>query len=663
MKGSRMGGVPFSLILVFIVAVLVPSVALSFLALRAADRESVYVERRLEGALLAEVDLAAGRVEAAVSGLYDELLRESLEPGFDLMAWRSNPFVGVPFELRDGALLLPGAAPSEREKFMESFGGFLTGRTRLPVYEGIARVYKHEMKSYPEARPDAGRERPGQREDAPSDAPGTENSAREAKADLAAPEQQVMFEPAAAPEAPKSIQKSSAGIDRQVAGSLIASDPEAEEDAFEQASREGFEILQRNVVPQAKGIQRPAPESVPPESPDEAYGGRSNTVSRNRSFAELMAESEGGLLPRPSDDGLELLFWRRSGDAAVGCTLRMDAVRDRIAEVIPDVLSEIRLLSVLDDGGRPIVVPESEAGRDWRRPFVAREISSALPRWEVGAWLSDPAILTSRAQFARLSVWVLVAMLFLVIATGSAVIIRMLSLEMRMARQRTTFVASVSHELRTPLTSIRLFAELLLSGKQGNEEKRREYLRTVVSEAVRLSHLVDNVLAFSRRGGTNYAMRPLCLAELARNTTAQLEPHLTKSGFSITVSDDGELPVMGNAEALRQVIMNLLSNAEKYSGDTRDISVSCRREGETAILEIADRGIGVPPDIAGRIFQEFFRGDDSLSAIRSGAGLGLSIARGIARKHGGDVKYEPREGGGSAFSVSLKIITEGVTQS
>jgi signal transduction histidine kinase len=179
-----------------------------------------------------------------------------------------------------------------------------------------------------------------------------------------------------------------------------------------------------------------------------------------------------------------------------------------------------------------------------------------------------------------------------------------------------------------------------------------------MSEVDRLARLVDNVLAFSKRGKGKYAMQTLSLTDLTRETVAQLEPHLTKSGFSVAVEVEGEdiLSVTGNREALRQVLMNLLSNAEKYSGESRDIReirVRCRIENGTAVVEVADRGIGVDPRFADRIFREFFRIDESLSASRSGAGLGLSIARDIARRHGGDVLYAPRPGGGSLFSLRL----------
>jgi signal transduction histidine kinase len=238
---------------------------------------------------------------------------------------------------------------------------------------------------------------------------------------------------------------------------------------------------------------------------------------------------------------------------------------------------------------------------------------------------------------------------------GNIVLIRMMSYEMRVASQKTTFVANVSHELKTPLTSIKLYAEILLSGKQGDEERRREYLRTMVSETDRLAHLVDNVLLFSRKGEgkERYKRGKFSVTEIARATLAQLEPHLARSGFMVSFSGNDSLMIKGDRASLKQVIMNLLSNAEKYSGGTKEIFVECALDNGYARVSFADRGIGVEPGMKDKIFQEFVRGDDSLSAPRGGSGLGLPIARDIARRHGGDVTYAPRPGGGSIFTLTL----------
>ncbi|MDR1916982.1 MAG: HAMP domain-containing histidine kinase [Synergistaceae bacterium] len=586
---------------------------------------------------MAEVDLASARIGQMMDEIRAALKSEAsmfMESDTSLVSgWSEmNPLVETAFTLRDGRIETSFESVGAK-KLRTTFGSFLERGERMPTYDLVTRIYRYEAHDEPEI----GKKQKIENETIMSDSDYMEPS------------------PPSVPASGYSVDVTpgkSPGITKQQMQSRMASDPEAREDLFEQASREGFEILKRNVAVQTPIIGSDTESASKALRSSET---RSGTVSRRSSFKDLTSVDDDGLLPNLSDDGLQLLFWAKSAPGTfVGCTLRMDIVRDRIAGIMPDILSDVRILTVLDDSGAPLVVPEAfpYSEPDWRLPFAAREISPALPRWEVGAWLINPEMLISRANFARFVVWAEVAVLSLAIVIGSVVILRMMSYEMRVAGQKTTFVANVSHELKTPLTSIRLFAELLLSGRQGNEERRQSYLRTIISETDRLSHLVGNVLTFSRRG-RKYHMQELSLTEVTRDTLAQLEPHLSKMGFRVTILEDGPLPVKGNREALRQVIMNILSNAEKYSGDAREISVTCRSNDGMASVTIEDRGIGVDPGLSEKIFQEFYRADDSLSATRSGAGLGLPIARNIARAHGGDVRYSPRPGGGSSFTLTL----------
>lgn len=599
---------------VFLLAVLAPSVALAFLALRAAERESLYVERSLESSLLAEADQMADRI----AGLTDELLKSLARD-----CSRGNPLVGARFVLRDGKMSVDSEG-DERNSFLFAFGSFLTEGARIPVYDSIAQVYRKSMAA-PELAAGAGRNY-SPRQDASYSVSSVASTL-----DMPADENE-------------------AGL--LAAG--IAPEPAERDEAFKHASRAGFEITERNVEPQSKKAYTP---KTPPDQ-------RSETVSRTRTFEELLRERDSGLLPRLVDGVLSLLYWtKRPGGEIAGCEVNMDELRRRVAGVLPAERSEVRLIMALDEDGKPVAPLGSSQAfvPDLRRPFVAREISPVLPRWEVGAWLVDPALPTRVARATKLAVWSLVAVLICAIAAGGAVVLWILSREMRAAAQKTTFVANVSHELRTPLTSIRLFAELLLSGRQPDEERRREYLRTMVLETERLSRLVDDALAFSRRGTSkmSFEMRPVSLSDIAWSAVELLREGMGNNGFEIRLSmpeSDGQedaLTVSGDAEALRQVIVNLLSNAEKYSGEAREIEVRCRRKEGFPVVEVADRGIGIDPKFAGKIFHAFFRCDDSLASPKNGVGLGLSIARDIARKHGGDVTYAPREGGGSVFTVSL----------
>lgn len=595
-----LAGVPtsLSLVIIFLSVVILPSVVLSMLALRAADREALLVSRQLEVSLMSEVNLAANRVADLLDTIEGELEGEASEipsnPSLFEGWYGGGRLTDCPFLVSGGKLFIPANSGSAGRRLMAVFGPFLRGQAEIPFFEGIAGVYRKELH------------------------------------DLAA--------------AP--------GAEKQVAESMITADSALRDEVLRRAEREGFELMQRNVVPVA-----PAPPA------DEEKVEASKTVSRGRSFEELRAESGAGILPRITDDGMELLFWSERADGTVaGFLLDGDAVRDRIVGALPEILTGTRILTVLDERSDPLVVPAVRELPEWRLPFVAREISPRLPGWEAGAWLTDPAEAESRARTAERAVWMMVGALFFVIAVGGAVMIRVLTSEMRLARRKTTFVANVSHELKTPLTSIRLFAEMLQSGRLKDEEKRREYLRTMVSEAERLSRLVENVLSFSRDGGGASSLEPLDLAELARETALQMNPGLSDNGFTCSFSADGPGLVLGDPGALRQVVMNLLSNAEKYSGQGREIQVRCVRDRGQAVVEVMDRGPGVAQSQRGKVFHEFFRGDDSLTASKSGAGLGLYIARTIARRHGGDVSYAPREGGGSVFSLSIPLVRDASVQ-
>jgi signal transduction histidine kinase len=292
---------------------------------------------------------------------------------------------------------------------------------------------------------------------------------------------------------------------------------------------------------------------------------------------------------------------------------------------------------------------------------VATEIGEALPHWEVAAYLVNPAQLTRAANTARLTLGLLITMLVLAIGVGSWLIVSSLNSELKLARQKTDFVGNVSHELKTPLTSIRMFSELLAEGRVTDQAKQRSYLNIITAEAARLTRLINNVLDFSRmeRGEKKYNFQPCDLVEVVRAAAQTFRPHLEAGRFKFDcVLPDAAISVRGDADALSQIIVNLLSNAEKYSNDHKEITLALdRRESPLphAEVKVLDRGLGVPRGSGEKIFEKFYRAHDSLSSGVQGSGLGLTIARQIARAHGGDVVYEPREGGGSCFILRLPV--------
>lgn len=210
-----------------------------------------------------------------------------------------------------------------------------------------------------------------------------------------------------------------------------------------------------------------------------------------------------------------------------------------------------------------------------------------------------------------------------------------------------------------------MFSELLAEGRVTDAAKQRSYLQVITAEAARLTRLINNVLDFSRleRGEKKYAFTRCDLGAVVTETVETYRPHLEQAGFKLEL-DTPPAPVFvnGDRDALAQVLVNLLSNAEKYSCERKEIRVELRQCAQPLpFLEVRvlDRGLGVPPGTEERIFEQFYRAHDSLSSGIQGSGLGLTLARQIARAHGGEVSHEAREGGGSCFALRLPVAKDG----
>jgi two-component system, OmpR family, phosphate regulon sensor histidine kinase PhoR len=225
------------------------------------------------------------------------------------------------------------------------------------------------------------------------------------------------------------------------------------------------------------------------------------------------------------------------------------------------------------------------------------------------------------------------------------------------AVQKTSFVANVSHEFKTPLTTIRLYSELLEQGRVRDPDQGNQYLRTIGRETERLTRLVNNALDFSRleQGQKKFKLEKI---ELVTELSRLLETHaprVAEAGLTLKRDlPDSEIHLTTDRDALEQIVLNLVDNAVKYASAGEEVLVSAAAESQGgARIRVADRGPGVPADQRERIFDKFHRVDDALTAEKSGAGLGLSIARQLARGMGGDITYNPREGGGAEFVLTL----------
>ncbi len=251
------------------------------------------------------------------------------------------------------------------------------------------------------------------------------------------------------------------------------------------------------------------------------------------------------------------------------------------------------------------------------------------------------------------------AVLAAVLVGGIVLALRAADRAVRLSEMKADFVSNVSHELRTPLASIRVFAELLRLGRVQSQDKVLEYGEYIEAESRRLSRLIDNILDFARieSGRKEYRFFLADLRDVVAATVRTFDAHLRHSGFHMTlVGLDRPLPrVPIDADAIGQALHNLLDNAVKYSGDSKEIEVRLAEDGDDLVLSVRDHGIGIPRGEHEKIFDRFHRVGTALVHEVKGSGLGLSIVRHIAQVHGGRVSVESGPGAGSTFTIRLPL--------
>lgn len=330
-----------------------------------------------------------------------------------------------------------------------------------------------------------------------------------------------------------------------------------------------------------------------------------------------------------------------------------------MARIIPE-MSRNRpsqsVFQIIDDSGA--VFHQIGSGlADNASPVARIPLGPSLPHWQIAVFGST--VLDSSSFFyGALAVVVLLALL---IALCTVILVRQVRAGLRVAQQKTTFVANVSHELKTPLTSIRMFAELLATDRVKDPAKRQHYLGVMVQESERLSRLVNNVLDFSRleQNRREYQISDVNLKPYLEEFHELKALQLADAQASLTI-EVPEVVVRADRDALNQILLNLVDNALKY-GRNQDgealIHIAVANEGERIAIAVEDQGSGVPEGLRRRVFEKFFRGEASLTATTSGSGIGLTLARLLAQGMGGSLNYETAKGGGARFVLRVHAAT------
>lgn len=246
---------------------------------------------------------------------------------------------------------------------------------------------------------------------------------------------------------------------------------------------------------------------------------------------------------------------------------------------------------------------------------------------------------------------------FAATALGSGLIaVVMTGRRLRLARRQADFLAGMSHEFRTPLSAIRLYTQTLQSGKLADDPGRIDAcLATILRETEWLDVMIDHVLTWR---ASSRDLLPLDLVSqpvdaAVRAAAARFQAMVAPDGLSFSCANESRQPVAHDARALTAVVLNLLTNAFKYTGSDKQIALRTHDRGSQVVIEVQDNGVGLLPAQAKRVFQPFYRVEHPDGGARSGSGLGLAIAHHLVNRHRGSIQVESTAGRGSLFTVVL----------
>ncbi len=236
-----------------------------------------------------------------------------------------------------------------------------------------------------------------------------------------------------------------------------------------------------------------------------------------------------------------------------------------------------------------------------------------------------------------------------------AVTLRQLRREQELTRLRSDFVSGVSHELRTPLAQIRMFTETLALERVRSPDEARRALDIIVRESERLSHLVDNVLQFSRaeRGTIRLSPEPARLDALLQDVVDTFQPLAQARQVSVRLSSSAGITATVDGAAVRQIVLNLLDNAVKYGPAGQSVCVNLGLENGSAVITVEDQGPGIPGNAREKVWQAYWRLPRERESAVGGSGIGLAVVKELVTAHGGSVSVTDGAAGGARFEVRL----------
>jgi signal transduction histidine kinase len=367
------------------------------------------------------------------------------------------------------------------------------------------------------------------------------------------------------------------------------------------------------------------------------------------------------------DDGVHFIFWRRN-DRGYIVGAECDRVR-LLADIAGQLPETNPRTTTLPDGCMALLDANGDVVYQWgaykpaanEPPRLTVALTAPLNAWRLAYFTRVGPASTGWSRgtgFMALTGLVAVGFALVMLAIY---FYKENTRALRDAAQRVSFVNQVSHELKTPLTNIRLYAEMLQESSAGQDEQTSRHVAIIVSESQRLSRLIGNVLTFARHQRHTLALHKVASVpdNAIRSVLDNFMPTLEVKRIKTLFEAGAAVPAMFDVDALEQILGNLFSNVEKYAADGGIMRVVSQQDGQRIAIIVADNGPGIPATHKDRIFQPFQRVSNRVNDGVAGTGIGLTIARELARLHGGDLVLEP-SAIGARFRVTLcaPLVTE-----
>ena len=383
-------------------------------------------------------------------------------------------------------------------------------------------------------------------------------------------------------------------------------------------------------------------------------------VLKEPGFKSPDAESESRVYMNLEQQAIHFSVFPRSVNGQWGTIYNLLHFLDQLTQtIIPIEKQNLGFHWQIFKEGRELLSqsPDNSSG-DIR---ITSAFPSYMPSWSLVLYKESPGIMTTFFSASQGIFMYIFLLIVFGLVLGLFFTLQIINKELLLSKMKSDFISTVSHEFKSPLTSIRQMSEMLFNDRIKTKSRRKEYYAVMLEQSERLSHLIDNILDFSKieEGKKAFRFEKTNLAELIDRVKSVFQKSIANEGFSVSLSVPETLPEpVIDKEAIQQVLYNLLDNAYKYSGNSKNIEIMAESTADSVKISVKDFGIGIQREDQHKIFDRFFRGGSELTRSVKGSGIGLTIVKKIIEAHHGSISLESTPGKGSTFHVTLPVDTK-----